>query len=147
MNNGIFGTKMLNKLITNILTEENLIPNKKYYHGMPIIITENNYFLELYNGDIGIIIEIEPDNFQACFKIKGEIKSFDLNLIYNFAPNYAITIHKSQGSEFKGVFLIIPPEKNFLLSKKLFYTAITRAKEKLIIWLNNDILTYVSGLS
>jgi len=87
------------------------------------------------NGDIGKIIDIVKIDEKDALKIDfdGRIVTYPVSEIDNLALGYAISVHKSQGSEFDNVILPILPSYQIMLRKKLIYTAITRAKKKLII--------------
>ena len=108
---------------------------------------ENNYDLNIFNGDIGRVIKVV--NKVATKKetaIVVKFKENEVELTYtdleNLTHAYAISIHKSQGSEFNVVILPISEECNRMLTKKIIYTAITRAREKLIVVGNLDSFTH-----
>ena len=117
------------------------------YHGMPIMITENDYRLGLFNGDIGLLWrasshnnhlmaffeQAKADDGETCFKtlLPSRLPKYD--------SVYAMTIHKTQGSEFAHVAMVLPKQSNkLLLSRELLYTGITRAKTKLTISSNQQ---------
>jgi len=134
MNKGIFGAQNLNKILQKIFSEGNL-ENKKiiknWFIGDKVIQLKNNYILEVFNGEIGIIIN---GDFSFC-EVEYEEKKiiyFEKN-IHELALAYAITTHKSQGSEFKKVCIPLYMEHYINFNKKSLYTSITRAKEKCII--------------
>lgn len=113
----------------------------KNYIGYPIIITKNNYDLKLFNGDTGIILPDSQNKLNAYFySHEKKIKKISLDLIENYETSYAMTIHKSQGSEFDYVYLILSNDIYNIITKELIYTAITRAKKKLTIFFNIDII-------
>jgi len=100
-------------------------------HGMPIMILNNHYELSLFNGDIGLIWKT-ADGLQACFPdISGDVRTLPIAILPDYEPCWAMTVHKSQGSEFNDVFLILPVQEgeHHVLSRELFYTAITRSKK------------------
>jgi exodeoxyribonuclease V alpha subunit len=131
MNVGINGTKNINNELGNLAREK----KAKF---TPIIITENNYQLNLFNGDVGVVDE---DNKQAYFYAnKNEIKEFPLLTLPASDLAFAITIHKSQGSEYKKVAVVYPDRESEFLTRELLYTAITRAKEKCFIFGNKEVL-------
>ena len=110
--------------------------NEEWYKGRPIIITRNDYHLELYNGDIGICMP-DPDNHgePAVWFAQGEGR-FRSILPVRLPPHetvWAMTVHKSQGSEFKEVLVVLPEEDSPVLSRELLYTAITRARNRVSI--------------
>jgi exodeoxyribonuclease V alpha subunit len=134
------GVEKLNNYIENLLEKENLINTKKeFYHGKPIMIIENDYRLELFNGDIGLLIE-ENDEAKVYFpNANGSFRTFSPAILPNFETTYAMTIHKSQGSEFENVAIILPDEPNPVLTRELIYTGVTRAKERVNLFTNENI--------
>ncbi|WDI79019.1 exodeoxyribonuclease V subunit alpha [Candidatus Purcelliella pentastirinorum] len=142
---GNFGTKKINNDIKSILIEKKLINYKskmnKWYIGQPIIITKNNYNLKIYNGNIGIILLDKNKKPNIFLKKKQKnIKKIPIEFIKHYKSAWSITVHKAQGSEFEKVSLILPNEHIPILNKKLIYTAITRAKKKIIIYTNKKTL-------
>ncbi|OIN84685.1 exodeoxyribonuclease V subunit alpha [Francisella sp. TX07-6608] len=122
------GTDKLNQKIEKFMSK----PIDSNYKGKPIMITQNSYSLGLFNGDVGIMWSDDTGKLQAYFDGK-DAKAFSLNMLPKYESVYAMTIHKTQGSEFDEVVIILPLEDNEALSKQLLYTAITRAKYKLTI--------------
>ena len=91
------------------------------------MITRNDHSLELYNGDIGVIL-VENDIPTAYFPEKKNImRSFSPALLPDYETAFAMTIHKSQGSEYEHVLMILPTQEK--VSRQLVYTGITRAKK------------------
>ncbi len=134
------GVEKLNELVTTILIEKNIIRRDDImYHGRPIMITENNYIQGLYNGDIGFLWQHESGHLMAVFEDSNSSDDHSHKWIMtsklpSFETVYAMTIHKTQGSEFNHVAMILPNQKdNRLLSRELLYTGITRAKNELSI--------------
>lgn len=108
---------------------------KKFKKGDKVLQTKNDAILDVMNGDIGIITDIvkgeEKDEMFIDFD--GRMVNYPVKNLDDLSLAYAISIHKSQGSEFKNVIVPILPSYNIMLRKKIIYTAITRAKEKVII--------------
>jgi len=104
------------------------------YHLHPIMITENDYPNSLLNGDQGVIIRIKGIGLKAFFATETGFRSISLFKLKNYTFSYAVTIHKSQGSEYKQILLILPDEEIKIMTKQLIYTGITRAKENVIIY-------------
>jgi len=130
------GVDKFNELVTNILIEKNVIKSGEVmYQGRPIMITENNYVQGLYNGDIGFIWRHESGHLMAVFEdLDNRFKWIMTSKLPNYDTVYAMTIHKTQGSEFSHVAMVLPNQKdNRLLSRELLYTGITRAKKRLSI--------------
>ena len=107
--------------------------NTLFYHGCPIMINENSYDTGLFNGDIGIIWR-HDDRLQAAFPgADGEIRWLSLSRLPSFDLVYAMTIHKTQGSEFNRIAIVLPEYHSPILSRELIYTGVTRAKSALEI--------------
>jgi exodeoxyribonuclease V alpha subunit len=103
----------------------------EWYPGRPVMVTRNDYTLEIYNGDIGMAVET-PDGLRAAFDRGGEIRTFPLTRLGEYATVHAMTIHKSQGSQFDEVVVVLPSETSRLLTRELLYTAVTRARNR--VW-------------
>jgi exodeoxyribonuclease V alpha subunit len=103
-----------------------------WYSGRPVIITQNNSALHLYNGDIGICLpdKDQGGRFMVFFqRADGSVKKYLPGRLPHCDTVYAMTIHKSQGSEFEEVLIVLPESINPVLTKELLYTAITRARK------------------
>jgi exodeoxyribonuclease V alpha subunit len=130
------GLYAVNRKIEAILRERKLIrPDKEFYENRPVIITRNNYELDLFNGDLGIVRTDGEGNLRVWFEgSDGAIRSVLPTYLNNCETVFAMTIHKSQGSEFNNVMVILPEGiENPLLTRELLYTAITRAKERVVV--------------
>lgn len=134
---GNYGVRHINSLVEQILQEHLLIyPNNVWYPGRPILITENSYELGLFNGDIGIIME-DPDSgdIRAFFiDPDGNIRKFLPIRLPAHETVFAMTVHKSQGSEFDNILFILPDIYAPVITRELIYTAVTRAKKFVEIW-------------
>ncbi len=113
-----------------------------WYCGRPIMITQNNAALQLYNGDIGICLrdKEQEDQLRVFFqRADGSIKKYLPARIPHCETVFAMTIHKSQGSEFEEVLIILPETISPVLTKELLYTAITRAKKTIKLVANEAV--------
>ncbi|MGB9157682.1 MAG: exodeoxyribonuclease V subunit alpha [Chthoniobacterales bacterium] len=140
---GPFGAETVNALLEGMLRETGLIEVAGRYHaGEPIIIVRNDYNVGLFNGDLGIVL---PD------AITGELRVFfrgEEDEVLNFAPGrlpahepaFALTVHKSQGSEFRDALVILPERHAPVLTRELLYTGITRVRETVEVWASEEIL-------
>jgi exodeoxyribonuclease V alpha subunit len=145
---GELGIESLNTEIERYLEVKNLKQiEQDFYHGRPIIITRNDYSLGLFNGDIGICI-IDPRDRQIKTAFLDSAGEPQLYLTSRLPPHetcFAMTVHKSQGSEFDHVTLILPrPTSDAteqLLTRELVYTAITRARHSIAIYTDQDTWT------
>lgn len=146
-NGGIFGVDNINQEIEIKVKCRFGVSQNTWYVGRPIIILENNYNLGLYNGDIGICI-IKDGVYVILFE---DGRTIVPSILPKYKLAYAITIHKSQGSEYDNVIIILPtlkPTENVtnsnptqnLITKQLLYTAITRAKYKVMLYADMDII-------
>jgi exodeoxyribonuclease V alpha subunit len=148
LNIGPFGVRALNRLIEEALRQRNLIPThprpeNPWYPGRPVLITRNDYNLGLFNGDIGIAMAdpvSESGELYVFFpRDEGKVKRFSPQRLSAHETVFAMTIHKSQGSEFDEVILILPDRDSPVLTRELLYTGITRAKKKVSIWATDSV--------
>lgn len=108
-----------------------------WYHGRPVMVLKNRYDLGLFNGDIGICLQSGNRANQLSVYFDGEdIKSYPIGMLDGdvVSSAYAMTVHKSQGSEFDMVAVVFDDDNQRLLCKELIYTAITRAKKRVAIY-------------
>ena len=128
-----------------MLEQEGLIERAgDWYPGRPIMVTENDYQLGLFNGDIGLITidENDDETLRANFPdSEGGIRSFSPARLPAHETVYATTIHKSQGSEFDRVLIVLPNSPSAILSRELLYTAITRAKKEVLLFGEEEIIS------
>ncbi len=163
INQGLYSNRYIELTLENLLTQNNILnlpdnlSRKKLsrggdylYSGKPILITSNNYELEIFNGDVGIIFsdlnyDANKDNQakqpgasgSSYVLVERKNALIPLSKIKNYETFYSLTIHKSQGSEFEEGVIVLPTSKEFLskdfLSRELFYTALTRFKKKITL--------------
>ena len=142
---GQFGVYAVNAIIEQILSRENLIQTETlWYRGRPVLITSNDYKLGLFNGDIGITMPI-PDSAGNDMHVffpgtSGELRQFLPYRLPQHETVYAMTVHKSQGSEFENLYLVLPDKDYSVLSRELIYTAITRASQSVTILGKEEVL-------
>ena len=104
----------------------------QWYSGRPVLVTANDYGLGLYNGDTGVCISVDGA-LRVAVAGADRVQQFATSRLAEVETMHAMTIHKSQGSQADEVTVLMPPEDSRLLSRELFYTAVTRAKEKVRI--------------
>jgi exodeoxyribonuclease V alpha subunit len=133
-----------------------IMPDETWYPGRPVLITSNDYGLDLFNGDIGICL---PDaTGEGRIKVwfarpagheghGGSLRSFLPYRLPQHETVYAMTVHKSQGSEFDEVLIVLPEQDNPVLSRELIYTAITRAKTEVMLLAEQEIFQIALGRS
>ena len=130
------GVHALNRKIERLLQQKNLLnPSGNFYLHRPIMVTSNNKELQLFNGDTGIIRPDENGILKAWFEASdGGVRSVLPGYIDTAETVYAMTIHKSQGSEFDRVLVVLPKGENMaILTRELLYTAVTRAKQTVVV--------------
>jgi len=108
-------------------------PHGEYRPGDKVIQLKNNYDKNLFNGDIGVIASVDTEAGVLTAKFDGDTHTFDRGEFGNLAPAYAISIHKSQGSEYPVVIVPLLKAHFMMLQRNLLYTAITRGKKKVFI--------------
>ncbi|OBJ98433.1 exodeoxyribonuclease V subunit alpha [Mycolicibacterium fortuitum] len=124
---GPFGVAQWNRQVQRWLAEATGEPTwATWYVGRPILVTANDYGLKLYNGDTGVTVAT-PDGLRAVVSGSG---TFATGRLTEVETMHAMTIHKSQGSQADEVTVLLPPEESRLLTRELFYTAVTRAKTR-----------------
>lgn len=137
---GEFGVEALNKNIEMIFSKKltDYRGKTEFFEQCPIMITENIAHLNLSNGDVGVCVWNENNRARFVFKENNSLRQFSYERLKNCAEKmFALTVHKSQGSEFKHVVLVLPPKQLPILTRELLYTGITRAREKLTIFIPN----------
>lgn len=140
---GECGTININKLMQEILNHKNEdmleLEKESFRIGDKVMTTKNNYEAGYFNGDIGVIKDITASEITVV--INGEEVVVKSANVKDLSLAYAITTHKSQGSEYNTVILVLPDSHPNMLQRNLLYTGMTRAKENLIILAVNDSLS------
>lgn len=133
---GPAGVEGLNAQIETALAHAGLIrKDAHFYPGRPIIVVENDYSLSLFNGDIGIALQDPTAGLRVYFAdSEGGTRSVAPSRLPRHETVFAMSIHKSQGSEFEEVAVVLPSEASPLLTRELLYTAVTRAKKRVVIY-------------
>jgi exodeoxyribonuclease V alpha subunit len=103
------------------------------YPGRPLLITANDYDLNVFNGDTGVVVAAGEGRMVAAFEQRGDVTTVRPNQLGSAETVYAMTVHKSQGSQFATAALILPPPASRILTRELLYTAVTRARRHLIV--------------
>jgi len=134
----------LNQQVEKQLALRGLLrPGVTWYPGRPVLVTRNDYNLRLFNGDIGVVLPDpdQPERLKAVFAQPEEgWRAISPGRLPEHETAYAMTVHKSQGSEFSRVIMVLPERASPVLSRALLYTAITRATDRLEIWGSTEIL-------
>ena len=106
---------------------------ERWYPGRAVMVRQNDYALGLFNGDIGLCLKTEQ-GLRVFFEGDDGYRGFAPARLPSHDSAFAMTVHKSQGSEFTEVLLALPDQPSPLLTRALFYTGITRAKRRVEIW-------------
>lgn len=133
---GNYGVEALNQLIAGQLHSARLLPHTVgWYAGRPVMVTRNDYALGLMNGDVGITLpDATADNALRVFFAQPQgIKRVLPSRLTQVDTVFAMTVHKSQGSEFHHACLVLPDNNSPVLTQELIYTAVTRAKERVTL--------------
>lgn len=134
---GVSGITAINKALQQVLNpkvpgqKEIVFGNSHFRAGDKVITTSNNYDLGYFNGDLGIISQVSGD--ELIINVFGRDIRIDRNHFCDIALAYCVSIHKSQGSEFKQVIIVLPGNPASMLRRNLLYTAVTRAKKSCFI--------------
>ena len=140
---GPYGVISLNLVVEGILREEGFLRREgRWYRGRPVLITRNDYNLRLFNGDVGMTLP-DPEaggDLRVFFPGPGGApRKFPPLRLPEHETVFAMTVHKSQGSEFDRVLFLMPDRNVPVLTRELVYTALTRAKEKVEVWGREEI--------
>ncbi|HUQ64119.1 MAG TPA: exodeoxyribonuclease V subunit alpha [Acidimicrobiales bacterium] len=104
-----------------------------WYVGRPLLVTENDYGLRLFNGDTGVVVATAPGRVAAVFERRDQLLEFSPTRLAAVDTVYAMTVHKSQGSQFGTVAVLLPDPASPILTRELLYTAVTRARQHLLL--------------
>lgn len=139
MHRALLGVREMNNYLQNLLNPARADEPHVEKFGQvfrvrdKVIQTENNYDKEVFNGDIGIIAQIDPVEREVHVKYDGREVIYEFGELDEISPAYAITIHKSQGSEFPAVVIPVATQQFLMLQRNLIYTGITRGKKLVVL--------------
>lgn len=146
---GEYGAQGANALIEDCLRQQypghsGWGEKKNWYPGRRIIITRNDAASGLWNGDVGLCLADENGQLRVWFEsAEGQVRSVEIGALPPHQGAFAMTVHKAQGSEYTEVAVLLPPQADHpLLSRQWFYTAISRAKQRLHVWGSNAAIEY-----
>jgi exodeoxyribonuclease V alpha subunit len=130
-----FGVRALNARIEDLLAARGLIrPASAWYRGRPVLVTANDYNLRLFNGDLGVAQADGDAGCRVFFRGEQGVRRFPPARLPQHDTAFAMTVHRSQGSEAEEVVLVLPSELTPVLTRELLYTAVTRARRRIQIW-------------
>lgn len=131
---GPWGVAGLNAAIESTLARRGLLdPRGEWYAGRPVMVTRNEPGLGLFNGDIGLVLRTPEGATKACFADGERLHAVSVTRLADVQTAFALTVHKSQGSEFGHVVLVLPETDSAVLTRELLYTGITRARQALSV--------------
>lgn len=140
---GPFGVAGLNERLEQVLAQKGRIQrvvHSRWYEGRPVMISRNDSALGLFNGDIGIALD-RGQGLRVWFLMPdGSVKSVQPSRLPEHETAWVMTVHKSQGSEFNHVALILPTQLSPVITRELIYTAITRARQRLSLYADERVL-------
>lgn len=136
LRDGPFGVEGLNERLELALSRAGLIARDgDWYAGRPVMVVRNDHGVGLYNGDMGLCLPDESGRLKVWFEQPdGTLRALLPSRLPPHETVYAMTIHKSQGSEFAHTVLVLPDSPSPLLTRELVYTGITRAKARLDLY-------------
>jgi exodeoxyribonuclease V alpha subunit len=134
MNRGTLGTAALNRELQQLLNPDGTpIRSSGLRVGDKVMQVRNNYDLDVFNGDIGRIEALDDASGRVRVHFEDRGATYAPADLDQLVPAYACTVHKSQGSEYPVVVLVLHPQHHVMLQRNLLYTAVTRAKQQLVI--------------
>ncbi len=128
---GDWGTQGLNAAVQKTLAEKDLLKvTGEWFAGRPVMVTRNDAQLGVFNGDVGVVLPNTEGTLKVWFLDGEALRSVSVMRLAQVETAFVMTVHKSQGSEFKHTALVLPPGGAEVLSRELVYTGITRAREQ-----------------
>ena len=130
---GPYGVEGVNTRVESRLRREGL-PAGEWAHGRPVLVTANDPHTALFNGDVGVLLNGQDGRgITAWFSGPQEPRSVPLAALPSHDTAWAMTVHRSQGSEFESVLLVLPPQAHELAGPELLYTGVTRARSRILL--------------
>jgi exodeoxyribonuclease V alpha subunit len=143
---GPWGVDHWNRTVERWITEETDDPLwDTWYVGRPVLVTANDYGLGIYNGDVGVTIRRPDGSLRVCIDSSRGRLDLAPSRLGNIETMHAMTIHKAQGSQAAEVTVLMPGEESRLLSRELFYTAVTRAQDRIRVVGSEDSVRLALG--
>jgi len=140
---GTFGVEALNARIVERLRDEHLVAaGDGQFAGRAVLVTRNDYTLSLFNGDVGLVVRAadDPDRLSAIFPAAGgKVRSLSPARLPTHETAFAMTVHKSQGSEVEELVLVLPAASP-IVTRELLYTAVTRARKRVLVQATREAL-------
>jgi len=142
LRSGPFGVERLNALVMEMLQRKRLIGRSRpWFAGRPVMVTRNHYPLGLYNGDTGVTWPDAEGRLKIWFEREdGSLRAISPQQLPQHETVFAMTVHKSQGSEFEHTLLVLPDRDTPLLTRELLYTGCTRARRRLTLMAQEEMI-------
>ena len=146
---GPWGVGHWNRAVERGLAEHAGLPigggwGQEWYAGRPLLLTSNDYGLDLFNGDTGVVVA-DGDGVRAAISTPYGPRLLGTSRLTDVDTMHAMTVHKSQGSQAAEVTVLLPPDDSPLLTRELFYTALTRAEQKVTVVATHDAVRLAVG--
>jgi exodeoxyribonuclease V alpha subunit len=136
MHRGELGVTNLNERLQALLAPEGdevVVGSRSFRHGDKVMQTRNNYDLDIFNGDIGRVVSVNTEERELVVLFDGRRVVIETGDLEDLVPAYACTIHKSQGSEYPAVVIVLHHQHHVMLQRNLLYTAVTRGRKLVVI--------------
>ncbi len=137
MNRGGLGARSLNLELQRALNPPGEVRVERfgwtYAVGDKVMQAENDYDKDVYNGDLGFIARIDPEQGEVVVDFEGREVAYDVGELDELVPAYATTVHKAQGSEYPAVVIPLVTQHYPMLRRNLVYTAVTRGRQLVVI--------------
>jgi exodeoxyribonuclease V alpha subunit len=127
-------------LVREQLSERGHATTDRWYRGRPVLVTANDHGLGLFNGDVGVCLPDDDGRMRAWFADARGVRAVSPAKLPEHDTAWAMTVHKSQGSEFDRVVFVMPERDSPLLTRELVYTAVTRARAQVTVFAPTEIL-------
>ena len=127
------GVRGLNRAVEGWLARHGAGVQEPWYHGRPVLVTANDYSTRVFNGDVGVAWRSEGRTSVYFRSSDGGVREIAPGRLPAVETAWAMTVHKSQGSEFDHVTVVLPTEESRVMSRELLYTAVTRARQSVTI--------------
>lgn len=132
--NGRTGVLGMNRAVMDLLAlHGGLSTRGEYFVGRPVLITRNDYVVQLFNGDVGLVVTDADGERSVVFPVPDGVRYVVPARLPDHQTVFAMTIHKSQGSEFKHAMVVLPEEPSPILTRELIYTGVTRAQQRMTL--------------
>jgi exodeoxyribonuclease V alpha subunit len=142
---GPLGAETMNNAVEHHLAAAGVLtPDAAFYDGRPVLITHNDYQLGLFNGDVGVVCR-NGTRVRVAFAASQEVRWIDPGRLPSHETVFAMTVHKSQGSEFDRVALLLPSAVSPILTRELVYTGLSRARERIDVYGSAHVLREAIG--